>query len=203
MIYKFDHISLVASREEWDGILFNDIKYKFSELNLPNADNKKRLLQYVQSSHDMYFYEDEKMYWPTEVILYDHVGEDTEVKIENNFIFGKYTDLHSALESLVSIFGKAKVVVENDILICNLKGVLDSKDYILKLLPSDNCNVYLDSAGYGVMSFFSNIITVNKTGVVQTKYDDIVVNGNLLKVCFVKSNYVNVIFEFITMETKV
>lgn len=203
MIYKVDHISLVESRNKWESALFQDIKYKFKEQNLLNIDVKKDLMMYNQVSHDLYFYEDENMYWPTEIILYDQVGKCTEVTIENDCVCGRYGDLDSAIEFLTMFFGKAKVKLEGELLICNIKGVLDRKDYILKLLPKDDCNVYLDSAGYGTITLFANTIKdVSKNGVFQTKYEGIVVNNNLLQICFVKCDHINIIFEFIKMEGK-
>ncbi len=204
MIYKFDHITLVASRNRREEVLFQGINSKFKELNLPNANNKAKLMQDKQLSHDLYFYEDEKLYWTTEIILYDRVGKNTGIKIENNCVWGSYSDLHSAYDFLAIIFGKAKVTIDKDIITCNLKGVLDRKDYILKLLPNDDCDVYLDSAGYGVITLFTNTIKIkSRSDILLTEYESVGVNGKLLQICFAKSKYVNIIFEFIKMEAQI
>lgn len=203
MIYKFDHITLVASRNSKEETLLHGFNCKFKELSLPNANNKARLMQNKQLSHDLYFYEDEKLYWTTEVILYDYVGENTGIKIENNCVWGSYSDLHFAYDFLATIFGKAKVTIDKEIITCNLKGVLDCKDYILKLLPNENCDVYLDSAGYGVITLFTNTIKIeSRSDILLTEYESVGVNGKLLQICFAKSKYVNIIFEFIKKEVQ-
>ena len=203
MIYKVDHISFVESRDRRTKVLLKKNNYKFKEQNLLNVDTKKSLMMYNQLSHDLFFYEDENMYWPTEVILYDRVGKDTEVTIENNCVCGRYGNLDSAIDFLSLTFGKAKVKVEGNVLTCNIKGVLDRKDYILKLFPNDDCKVYLDSAGYGTIALFANTIKdIPQSGVLQTKYESITVNQNLLQVCFVKCCDINIIFEFIKMERR-
>ncbi len=141
VIIKFDHISYVAPRKCKEEILDQKEGLIFQEHNLTNLEIKFELMQFPQKSHDLYFYDE---FIPTEYIFYDDVGDETTVCIEDGVVYGYYFDKEKAVDFLMGIFGR-KVEILNDAIKCNMKGVLDKKDYWLELKPCDRKKpVWLD-----------------------------------------------------------
>ena len=147
MIVKFDHISFVESRKEKDKILRDKGVPLFVEQSLKNLSIKNELMQVVQSNHDLYFYGDD---YPTEYIFYDEVERHGNIKLEEEVLYGHYSNKKLALEFLKGIFG-SKVAEDVEAIRCNMKGILDKRDYMLILEKSDNSTeAYIDNGGYGV-----------------------------------------------------
>lgn len=101
-----------------------------------------------QDDHDLYFYEED---YPTEYIFYDSVNKQSGINLVDNTVYAKYLNKQRAIDFLKGIFGN-KVIEENDKLVCNMKGILDKKDYILVLERTiEPMATYLDNSGYGIV----------------------------------------------------
>lgn len=195
MIIKFDHISFIGSRINKEKILKDKGEALFKEIRLKNLDIKKNLMYVPQIDHDLYFYDGN---YPTEYIFYDTVEVNSKIELIDNTVYGKYTNKQGALEFLKGIFGN-KVTEKNNILSCNMKGILDKRDYMLVLSNSDeNIDAHLDDEGYGVITLinsarFSNVPIDG----ICTDTEILEVNGKQLEICFTKSASTNIIFEMI------
>lgn len=203
MVLKFDHISLIANRESKDSIMDNfKSTYKFQELNLMNVQIKKLFMKEWQNTHDLIFFDATEDQLPIEVILYDSVLDKTNVTINQNTIYGSYSNCKTAVNFLKCIFGN-KVKFENNIITCNMRGVLDKQDIHLVLSPSNDVEVFLDSAGYGAVTVFvNNCAFENSPSTLVTDFETTIVNQKALQICFAKCDAINIIFELIKMERK-
>lgn len=198
MIVKFDHISFVESRKEKDKILRDKGVPLFVEQSLKNLSIKNELMQVVQSNHDLYFYGDD---YPTEYIFYDEVERHGNIKLEEEVLYGHYSNKKLALEFLKGIFG-SKVAEDVEAIRCNMKGILDKRDYMLILEKSDNSTeAYIDNGGYGVAALISNTLFSKKPADgICTPTEVLNVNGKNLEICFTKSDSTDIIFEIIRIK---
>lgn len=199
MIMKFDHISYVAPRERKEELTASRKGLVFCENNLDNLAIKAALMQYPQKGHDLYFY-DETI--PTEYIFYDHVGKETSLFIRDGIVYGSYFDKKGAVDFLTGIFGR-KMEILDDVIRCNMKGVLDKKDYWLELRPGNSKNPpFLDGGGYGTIAVITNVpFHVVPYDGECTAHGMLCVNNRLLDICFTRSDSVDVIFEMVTVKT--
>lgn len=203
MVLKFDHVSLISSREATETIIDNfRSEHKFQEFNLMNVQIKKMFMKKWQHNHDLIFFDATEDRLPIEVILYDTVTDKTNVTIDKYTIYGEYSNREIAIFFLNSIFSN-KVKFENDIITCNVRGVLDKQDINLVLSPSNNVEVFLDSAGYGAVTVFVNNCSVeNSPNILVTEFEKTIVNHKVLQICFAKCDAINIIFELIKMERR-
>ncbi len=198
MIIKFDHISFVCSRINKEQILKNKGEPLFKEISLKNLEIKKILMHVPQDDHDLYFYEED---YPTEYIFYDSVNEQSGIKLVDNIVYAKYLNKQRAIEFLIGIFGN-KVIEENDKIVCNMKGILDKKDYILVLERTiEPMATYLDNSGYGIVTLINNS-QFSKIPIdgICTESEVLKVNGKELEICFTKADSTNIIFEMIKVK---
>ncbi len=195
MVIKFDHISYVLDKRKKQDVLNSLGEPVFSEIDLENISIKKQLMHSFFDSHDLYFFEGD---YPTEYIFYDEVNGVSTIQKEDNVIYGSYSDIEQAKAFLTALFGK-KVSEDGELLKCNMKGVLDSRDYPLVLEYSDNlAEPYLDDEGYGIVTVLVNSEPKSfPDGCIYTQKEALVVNGKQLEICFAKSLYTNIIFEII------
>lgn len=198
MIIKFDHITYVASREQRETLTASRKGLMFQENDLANLDIKAALMQYPQEGHDLYFYDD---VIPTEYIFYDRVGKETSVSIRDGIVHGSYFDKEGAIDFLTGIFGR-KVESLDEVIRCNMKGILDRKDYWLELRPGDcKLSPFLDGKGYGTIAVITNVpFHIVPYDGECTAHDTLCVNNKLLDICFTRSDSVDVIFEIIMVE---
>ena len=196
MIIKFDHISYVAERSPVNGILKECGEPVFSEEGLRNPTVKNALMRYPQQDHDLYFFDKDI---PVEYILYDKIGEPGDIRVIDDRIHGKYTDIHKAAGFLESLFGKRSVNINGDQIECNMKGVIDRRDYILVLSRSekDDITPFLDDGGYGIPALIVNKDINDIVNGTCTEREHLEVNGKDLVLCFARSMYTNVIIEMI------
>lgn len=197
MIVKFDHISYVCGRLQKTNLIAEKGQPVFSEINLHNLTIKKALMAKRQSAHDLFFYDDDL---PTEYIFYDEVNEKSNICIKDNKIYGLYSDKEQAMDFLRGIFGN-RVKDHDGEIICNMRGILDKRDYIMILQKTDDgCPAFLDDSGYGIPALIVKpaFSKIPEDGVC-TETEKIVVNGRNLKICFTKSDSTNIIFELITV----
>lgn len=146
MIVKFDHISYVDLRKNKRLILEEKGAPVFREELLYNLDIKKSLMRIPQDNHDLYFYEEG---YPTEYLFYDEVKKQSQIQLIDDTIYGHYFDKERAIDFLKGIFGN-KVIENEGIITCNMKGILDKRDYILILEKcSEVIDSRLDDGGYG------------------------------------------------------
>lgn len=195
MILKFDHLSYICERNKKKVVIQNEGEPTICEIDLPNLNIKKKLMKNPQDNHDLLYYEKD---YPIEYIFYDTIAGDTNVRFCDDIVYGVYYDLQLAYEFLQGIFGR-KVEVDNNKLVCNMRGVLDKKDYLLVLeYSSEKFESYLDDGGYGVITLISNS-KINATPIegICTEIEGTVVNGKKIDVCFLKPNSLNIIFEVI------
>ncbi len=196
MIIKFDHISYVAERSFADSILKKCGEPMFSETGLRNPTVKNALMRYPQHDHDLYFFDKDI---PVEYILYDKIGEPGDIRVIDDRIHGKYTDINKAAAFLESLFGKRNVAVNGDLVECNMKGVIDRRDYFLVLSKSekDDITSFLDDGGYGIPALIVNKDINDIVNGNITEREHLEVNGKDLVLCFARSMYTNVIIEMI------
>lgn len=198
MIVKFDHISYVASREQKKALTASRKGLVFQENNLENLGIKAALMQYPQKGHDLYFY-DEAI--PTEYIFYDRVGKETSVFIRDGVVHGSYFNKEGAVNFLTGIFGR-KVEILDEMIRCNMKGILDKKDYWLELRPGNSKTLpFLDEEGYGAIAVITNtpFHTVPHDGECTAR-GTLCVNNKLLDICFTRSESMDVIFEIVMVK---
>lgn len=197
MIVKFDHISYICDRRQKQELLADKGIPNFEERNLQNLHIKKALMGKWQSTHDLYFYEGG---FPTEYIFYDTVHQKSKVRVDENKIYGQYADKEKALDFLRGIFGKQVQEYGSEI-ICNMKGVLDKRDYILVLQNTDGgCQAFLDDSGYGIPALIvSSSFSKQPLDGICTEAERITVNGRNMEICFTKSDATNIILEMITI----
>lgn len=200
MILKFDHISYIEARKKKNMILLENEKPNFVELGLKNIKNKFSLMQGSCLDHDLYFYGGG---YPTEFIFYDVVGADTDIVKKNDVIYGRYNDKENAIDFLKGIFGN-NVSDDDGVIKCNMRGVLDKKDYMLFLTKSDKMfETYLNSAGYGVAAVIVNSTFTRKPkDGICTEAECLSINNKDMEICFTKSMSTNIIFEIIKMKLK-
>lgn len=195
MILKFDHISYIGLRKEKDAIVKKITNPLFTENALFNLNIKKTLMKKYQEDHDLIF--DNGVY-PTEYIFYDEVNNQSRISLTEGIVYGAYSNKINAVTFLRTIFGN-KVEEEDGCIKCNMKGILDKRDYLLVLDYTDSsCQSFLDDSGYGVITLVTNSIidTIPIDGIC-TPTEKICVNGKEIEVCFTRSDSVNVIFEII------
>lgn len=191
MILKFDHISYVTDRKKKAQILKNLKQPLFKEINLRNMNNKALLMELPQENHDLYYFDDDI---PIEYIFYDNVKGKSGVSIENGTIVGHYNNLEKAYGLMNGLF-PGKVSYDNSVIMCNLSGVLDKKDFFLKLLYEPRLfkdRVTLDTEGYGEIALIHKGIRAN-----TSSEEKLIVNGKELHISFVYSESVDIIFELI------
>lgn len=202
MIVKFDHISYVSEKDETQSVLKEQGTPRFCETDLENIEIKKDLMSCPQDSHDLYFYDND---YPIEYIFYDRVGKQTGIRFDGNIVYGSYYDFDGSKDFLEELF-RGRVSVNGDKIVCNMKGVLDKKDYLLVLEPSKNDKPLpcVDDSGYGIPALIvsGDYRHLNKpdSGCICTEWNRLSVNGKELNICFIRSNCTNVIFEMIRPE---
>lgn len=197
MIVKFDHISFIGAREEKNEILRDKGMPVFKEEALTNLATKKKLMRWQQTDHDLYFFKGD---YPVEYIFYNNVKKQDheQIRLINNTIYGHYSGKKKAIEFLKGIFGN-RVVEEDAIIKCNMKGILDKRDYNLVLEATEMpIEAYLDNSGYGVAAVIGNseLMKISNDGVC-TKPGILKVNGKDLEIRFMSSRYTDIIFEII------
>lgn len=202
MIVKFDHISYVDLRKNKRLILEEKGAPVFREELLYNLDIKKSLMRIPQDNHDLYFYEEG---YPTEYLFYDEVKKQSQIQLIDDTIYGHYFDKERAIDFLKGIFGN-KVIENEGIITCNMKGILDKRDYILILEKcSEVIDSRLDDGGYGgggIALVSSSRFAVEPVDGLCTSAEELKVNGKNLEICFTKSASTDVIFEIIRIKGK-
>lgn len=202
MIVKFDHISYIELRENKEILLQEKGTPVFKEELLRNLDIKKSLMRIPQENHDLYFYEGD---YPIEYLFYDEVKKQSQIQLIDRTVYGHYSDKESAISFLKGIFGN-KVIENAETIMCNMKGILDKRDYILILeKASEEINVCLDDAGYGgggIALVSNSRFTVKPVDGICTSTEELKVNEKKLEICFTKSDSTDVIFEIIRIKGK-
>ncbi len=195
MIVKFDHISYIAKRQHKNKIIEKNGVPAFCEKMLTNLTIKKDLMRHPQDTHDLYFYHGEM---PVEYILYDEVDRHSNIIVHGNKIYGKYTALDNAKAYLEGIFGK-RIIETDGTLMCNMKGIIDKKDYCLILKYTEDADIvpFLDDGGYGVVALIVKNDFQTPTDGICTQREHLKVNNKDLEICFIRSNSTNIIFELI------
>lgn len=197
MIIRFDHITYVANRREKKNFKYEENEFLFVEKNLKNANNKKPLMKYDQETHDLYFYNKELM--PIEYIFYDETyRKNTNIKIDGCDIYACYSNKDLAINFLEKTFKKVETNSNNEI-VCCVSGLLDKTKYYLHLLPEKDLEAYLDQEGFGVPTLMCNSIPKDVEEYLSD-INEININGKIFDVCFLKCDYINVIFELLLVK---
>lgn len=194
MVIKFDHISFVCARNQKAKYIQDMSDIVFMEKNIKNLRIKGLLMQRHQDDHDLYF---SAGTLPTEYIFYDFVKGMSSVSIKNEIIYGGYSNKEYAVKFLKGIFGE-NVKINNEQIICNMRGILDKRDYFLILSPSKITETYLDRGGYGAIAIITNkVFRTEPEDGICTEHGLLRVNDRNLDICFTRSDSVNIIFEII------
>lgn len=205
MIIKFDHISYVESRENKKNYLQylkdKGYQYKFKEENMVNFSSKKKLMQLDQETHDIYYFEP-KMEMPVEFIFYPYAGKSSKVEKKGNIIYVSGRKGVIIMESLRKIgFRFLQWDSINNIIRCNIKGILDRQDYWLIInLKKERHKVFLDDKGYGCITFlvnsFKNLYTCAELGDYLSEPAEVCINKQRLDIIFYKNSNIDIFFEF-------
>lgn len=191
MILKFDHISYVTDRRKKVQTLKNFGEPLFKEVNLKNIQNKFALMEFKQENHDLYFFDGEI---PTEYIFYDKVKGQSGVSVESGIIMGHYSNLEEAYNFMNELI-PGKVFCDNGILKCNLRGIIDKKDYFLHLVYNPHFfkeKLSLDTEGYGEIALMYRGSNRN-----ASCEESLIVNGKELHISFAYTKSIDIIFELI------
>ncbi len=200
MIIKLDHITFVSQRSQKESILNSaGGKLAFSEENLRNLNIKRGWMKRNQDTHDLFYYEDN---WPTEYVFYDEVEARESCELSSDVLHGSYNDKDEAALFLKALFGDKKVHEDGDEIVCNMRGILDKRDYLLILRKKEKPEpIYLDMQGYGCICLMSNTSGFDQIrGCNCTESEDLRVNGRNLDICFLTHKSVDMIFEIIKMK---
>ena len=196
MVFKFDHISYITSRSNKQAILCNKGEPLFKEINLKNIENKLSMMQQKQVDHDLYFFEEEL---PTEYIFYDSVFGDSKITVRNGCIYGYYSDMEETVKYLETFF-PGKIIIHNDVIKCNMRGVIDKCDYYLILVYEPTIRMqknFLDKKGYGVPAIIYDGNTSNVDYCTEER--ELIVNGKKMYIRFASSQYTNIVIELIRL----
>lgn len=200
MIVKFDHLSFIETRNNKEEILLGRGEPTFVEDRLENLKIKGSLMRISQPNHDLIYYEAS---YPLEFIFYDEVTYQSSIVFKDEIVYGHYNNADYAKAFLEGIFGNSRIRNDKDTIICNMKGVLDKRDYYLVLEKTDELlSPYLDDYGYGVVALISNkpFSVVPKDGIC-TQTEKLIVDGKEMDICFTKSSSVDMIFEIIRIRS--
>lgn len=196
MIIKFDHISYIQSRVARQETPERHGEPSFKEEGLENPAIKKALMESWQKDHDLYYYVGSL---PVEHIFYDKVHAGESLVRDGDAFHGKYSSKSKAAAFLQSLFPNG-VSCQGDDILCNMKGVLDKRDFYL-ILHQQKGHIgrpSLDTRGYGVPAVVAKgWAGCPVEGAVVTSYEAVRVNGVDMEICFAASDAVNVIFEVI------
>lgn len=201
MIYKLDHIARVLKKDSQD-VPFD--KVEFCEKSLENTRGKYRFLNNKElTDADVYY---TKGTPDIEYIAYDNLLNSSPLLYADGTFYGKYSD-EKAYEELSELGFKVEKK-EEDILVATFKSFLDKTQFKMELgFEKDAVVVSLDSAGWNCPCFLVDSVNRMSEKLDLNNYetdgpDQLMVNGKLLDMIFIRPKHVNVVMEFISVSAK-
>lgn len=207
MIIKFDHITHVVTRGNTDLMLKYYLGKGYEELfrerGVKNSHEKKFLMRYDQTDHDIYFLKAPLKGVDVELIAYDKIFCDSEKRIElkDNYVIEVKTCYTNIVRIIFDVLGVKK---SDSMYVWG--GVLQQSDYRLNIVQEETApKNFLDDEGVGCITLMIDSLEKVQRKLMETKLDysekfSICINQQILDVMFVYTPNRDVIIEIISKQ---